>query len=163
MHLLFLILILLLADLLVLKGTIKHSAESFLELRKKYGEKLYTFWIGNYPVVFIFDYDLAKESFNKGVFSGRPQTLLTETLHGKENSDVVFADFTPAWETLRKVAHSAVRKYAISERLPVLTSDVVDEIMQIIIIKEKDKPFNLKDYLDTILNNTLASIAFGKR
>jgi Cytochrome P450 len=163
MHLLFLILTLLLVDLLVLKGTTKHPAESFLDFRKKYGEKLYTFWIGNYPVVFIFDYDLAKEAFNKGVFAGRPQTFLSKILTGKGNYDVVLSDFTPEWETLRKVAHSAVRKYAISERLPVLTSDVVDEIMHIIMTKEGDKPFNPKNYVDTILNNTLASIAFGKR
>ena len=139
MHPLFLILILLLVDLLVLKGTTKHPAESFLDFRKKYGEKLYTFWIGNWPCVFIFDLDLAKEAFNKGLFTGRPQTLLVETINGKGNYDVALSDFTPEWETLRKVAHSAFRKYAVSERLPVLISDLVDEIMQIIMIKEGDR------------------------
>ena len=146
--------------MLVLKGTIKHAALSFMDLREKYGEKLYTLWMGNWPIVFIFDYDLAKEAFNKGIFTGRPQTLTVEIL---QDSDVIFSDFTPTWESLRKVVHSAVRKYAVSEKLPVLTSDIVDEIMQIIITKEDGKPFDPKPYMDLILNNTIGSIAFGKR
>ena len=130
-----------------------------MDLREKHGKKLYTFWMGNWPVVFIFDYDLAKESFNKGVFTGRPQTLLAKLM---QDSDVVFSDFTPAWESLRKVAHSAVRKYAISEKLPVLIVEIIDETMQIIITKEDGKPFNPKPYMNLIVNKTLGSIAFGK-
>jgi Cytochrome P450 len=146
--------------LLVLKGTTKHAALSFMDLREKYGEKLYTFWIGNWPVVFIFDYDLAKDAFNKGIFTGRPQTLMAKIL---QDSDVILSDFTPTWESLRTVAHSAVRKYAVSEKLPVLISDIVDETIQIIVTKEDGKPFDPKPYMDLIINNTLGSIAFGKR
>jgi len=44
-------------NILMLKGTTVSPFESIMLLRKKYGDKLLTFWIGNWPCVFIFDYD----------------------------------------------------------------------------------------------------------
>jgi hypothetical protein len=56
----------------VLKGSQKCTHESFSEMREKYGD-VFTFWVGSHPCVFIFDLDIAKETFNKAIFSGRPE------------------------------------------------------------------------------------------
>ena len=67
----------------MLKGTTKCSNDTFADMQKKYGD-VYTFWIGNWPIVFIFDLNLAKEAFNKAVFSGRPQLQISK------HSDIYF-------------------------------------------------------------------------
>ena len=81
----------------------------------------------------------------------------------EDGSDIVFSDFGPAWEVLRKMGHSAVRKFSISERLPVLTSDCVDEVMAKLIEEEKGKPFDPKIYVKSMIDQTMASIAYGRK
>jgi Cytochrome P450 len=61
----------------VLKGTTKLPIETFADMQKKYGD-VFTFWIGNWPIVFIFDLNLAKEAFNKAVYCGRPKLQLSK-------------------------------------------------------------------------------------
>jgi hypothetical protein len=61
----------------VLKGSKKCTHESFSEMREKYGD-VFTFWLGNRACVFIFDLDIAKETFNKAIFSGRPDMKMSE-------------------------------------------------------------------------------------
>ena len=55
-----------------LRGTKKHTALTWLDLKDKYGPVV-TFWIGSSPMVFLFDLELTKEAFKKGEFSGRPK------------------------------------------------------------------------------------------
>ena len=50
--------------------------------------------------------------------------IVTKMFNG--NSDVIFADYGPQWESLRRVAHSAVRKYSNSYKLSDLVNDVVE-------------------------------------
>ena len=61
----------------MLKGTTKSPFETFADMQKKYGD-VFTFWVGNWPIVLIFDLNLAKEAFNKIEFSGRPQIQLSK-------------------------------------------------------------------------------------
>ena len=81
----------------------------------------------------------------------------------EDGNDIAFSDFGPAWEVLRKMGHSAVRKLSISERLPVLTSDCVDEVMAKLIKEEKGKPFDPKIYLKSMIDQTMGSIAYGRK
>lgn len=86
-----------------------------------------------------------------------------EVLFGPKGSDIVFADYGRCWEVLRRVMHSAVRKYAVSEPLPVLVADVVDEAMMLIKDKHKSEPFDPREYIHLIVYNILAQSAFGKK
>jgi nitrogen regulatory protein PII len=66
--------------------------------------------------------------------------------------------------TLRTVFLLAIRKMSISERLPCITSDVVDEVIEKIMRKEKDdKSFDPKIYLEEISENIVSMIGFGKK
>ena len=78
--------------------------------------------------------------------------------------DIAFNDYGPTWESLRRVAHGAVRKYSTEERLALLVKDVVSETVDNIIKREGiGKAFVPFDYLYLTLLNILASSAFGVR
>ena len=76
----------------------------------------------------------------------------------------MLADYGPTWESLRRVAHAAVRKYAVDEKLALLVNDVVGETVETIKKNEGiNKPFCPNNYLHLTLYNILASSAFGTR
>ncbi|CAG2177715.1 unnamed protein product, partial [Oppiella nova] len=82
----------------------------------------------------------------------------------QNGKDVVFTSHGPVWASLRRVAHSAVRKLAVSEKLSDLVDDVVNETVETIISNEGiGKPFNPKTYIYMSVINIIASSAFGKR
>ena len=90
--------------------------------------------------------------------------VLVTTLLKDGQTDIIFADYGPTWESLRRVIHAAVRKYANDEKLAFLVNDVVAEIVNTIKEKEGiDKPFDPVHYIYLTIYNILASSAFGKR
>ena len=60
--------------MLVFRGTKRHSSLEMIEFSKKYGS-VFTFWMGPKPFVFIFDRDIARETFRKNEFAGRPESF----------------------------------------------------------------------------------------
>ena len=89
--------------------------------------------------------------------------LVTEIFQGG-NTDIVLADYGPPWESLRRVTHTAVRKYANDEKLALLVNDVVGESIETIKkVEGINKPFNPVNYIYLTVFNILASSAFGKR
>ena len=90
--------------------------------------------------------------------------FLVEAFTEDGSIDVVLADYGPTWESLRRVAHAAVRKYAVDEKLALLVNDVVSETIDTIKKREGiDKPFNPVDYIYFTVYSVLASSAFGRR
>ena len=78
--------------------------------------------------------------------------------------DIAFNDYGPTWESLRRVAHGAVRKYSTEEQLALLVKDVVSETVDNIMKREGiGKAFVPFDYIYLTLLNILASSAFGVR
>ena len=76
----------------------------------------------------------------------------------------MFADYGPTWESLRRVAHAAVRKYAVDEKLALLVNDVVEKTVETVKNKEGiNKSFDPTDYIYLTIFSVLASSAFGKR
>jgi len=74
-------------------------------------DSISTLWMGNTPVVFINDLELAKKAFNNHDFLGRPgdnviKKLVMQNIFG---SDILFSDASPTWVSLRKVAHITFR------------------------------------------------------
>jgi hypothetical protein len=103
---------------IALKNKIQKKPLNFfviVDLEKKYG-KIFTTWNGNTPTVMMCDIDVIREAFNekRNDFMGRKQDTSMKDITGILNdygkgSDIISADFGPAWHSLRLVAHSAVR------------------------------------------------------
>ena len=105
-----------------------------------------------------------KEGLTKVEFAGRPSLgLLVEISFGKDSTDIVFADFGREWEVLRKVAHSAVRKFAVNERLPAIVDDQVRTFLAEIEEQNGTNPFDPNDYVSFLMMSLLATSAFGKK
>lgn len=54
-----------------------HWDTVFKRFSAKYGP-MFTVWMGNIPMVFISDLDIARETFKKNDFSGRPESYFGE-------------------------------------------------------------------------------------
>ena len=90
--------------------------------------------------------------------------FLVDVLFEDGSVDVVFADYGPAWESLRRVAHAAVRKYAVDEKLALLVNDIVGETIETIKNNEGfNKPFDPVDYIYLTVSSILSSSAFGRK
>ncbi|CAN7939131.1 unnamed protein product [Ixodes hexagonus] len=96
------------------------------EWSRTYGDP-FTLWIGEKPMLVLNSHQVVKEAFidKRHEFAGRFPTKLgalqTQGKHG-----VLFEDYNPTWKALKKVLLTAVRKYAMSDSLGVLSKDVVD-------------------------------------
>ncbi|XP_076357875.1 cytochrome P450 1A1-like [Tachypleus tridentatus] len=131
------------------------------EWKKNFGP-VFTLWIGSRPVVVVDNWDAAREALivRRNDVIGRNESIIGN-MFKQENEDIMFADYSPEWEVLRKIAHSAVRKYAASEKLAELVQDVVDSCVSKM-LKEK-RPFDPELYTYFLTYNIIASSAFGKR
>jgi cytochrome P450 len=154
----------LLGNILLMKGVNKHLHEIFQDIGKDYKNGIYTFWIGTLPQVVITDPVLALEVLKKHQFAGRPFIPgLVESFAEPGSTDVAFADFGKEWEVLRRVAHSAVRKYAVTDKFARLVSDVTDEVVDN--IKNTDgigKEVDIRKYLTLTMYSILSSATFGQ-
>ncbi|CAG2121132.1 unnamed protein product, partial [Medioppia subpectinata] len=133
-------------------------------MSKIYGP-VFTLWIGPLPFVFICDLDMARESFNKIDFTGRPFSQFGSIYCNEKHKDVIYDDYSKCWESLRRVSHTAIQKYAKTTAL----SEVVDEnVCQIVrrIIADNEgmcRPFSSHDYVYNVFANILASIVFSEK
>jgi cytochrome P450 len=149
----------------MLKGVNKQIHECFEDIGVKYKDGIFTFWLGPQPNIIITNPDLCLEVLKRHQFAGRPVFPgIQETFLEKDSIDVAFADFGKEWESLRKVAHSAVRKYAVTDKFAHLVSDVVDEVVDNIMNKESiGKEVDLKQYFDVAIFTILWSASYGKK
>ncbi|CAG2105787.1 unnamed protein product, partial [Medioppia subpectinata] len=145
------------------KNTKVNQFVTINELHKTYG-RVFTVWIGGTPMVVIAGLNLIKTAFNSknNELMGRPKAFRQAL--PPSGSNVAFTDYGPVWASLRRVAHSAVRKLVVSEKLSDLVDDIVDETVQI--MKKTHPigtPFNPKSFIYAYVLNIIASSAFGKR
>lgn len=96
------------------------------EWAKVYGD-VFTLWMSHKPMVVLNSYSVIREAFldRRHEFAGRFPTRQGE-LQTQGNHDIRFEDYNPRWKALRKVCLLATRKYAVSEALEKLCTDVVD-------------------------------------
>lgn len=118
------------------------------------------------PMVILGSNGVINEAFHgqKIDFAGRPVFNFKElTLVTKNSDDVIFTDWGRPWEVLRRVAHSASRKFAVNPDLPGLEVGVIDEVVDTIMSKEGlNSPFNPKDYIYLMVYSIIASTVAGK-
>lgn len=80
----------------------------------------------------------------------------------RSGSQNIFSQSGPYWEALRKVALVAVRKFAVSESLPQITCEVMDEAIDLMLSREP-QPINPIQYIDFMIYNSLAVTAYGQK
>lgn len=77
------------------------------------------------------------------------------------HNDIIMTNYSPLWDALRKMFVLAIRKYTVSEKLPILVDDVINEVVPLMLAEKK--AFDPNDHLYLALYNIIASTAFGKR
>ena len=86
------------------------------KLSRQYGD-VFSLFFGGYKVVIVSNIDAAKESLihKSSEFAGRPLCYTgIETAKGKKTGrgiDIVYSDYGPYWQTIRKLAHKALKMY----------------------------------------------------
>ncbi|CAG2172688.1 unnamed protein product, partial [Oppiella nova] len=125
----------------------------FRNYKKHWNHKL-IIWVGPWPCVIVCDLDIAKEAFSKVEFSGRPPSELGDIFTNDKHSEIAFADYGKTWEALRKVGHSAIRKFSKTSEMSQLVNDNVSEMLDLIKDREGiDKPFHAEPYLYNLVSN----------
>ncbi|CAG2161472.1 unnamed protein product [Oppiella nova] len=98
----------LIGNLWMMIGKNKDLIGGMTQLCDKY-PKMFTFWMATRASIVITDIELSREVFRKNEFAGRPTDSYTGSLFSNEDyTDIVFTNYGPNWEALRRVAHSAV-------------------------------------------------------
>nr|XP_054933135.1 cytochrome P450 1A1-like isoform X4 [Dermacentor andersoni] len=128
---------------------------------KYYGDP-FTLWMGTQPMIVLNGYEVIKEGFvdRRHDFAGRFATKLGD-IQRIGDHDIVFEDYNATWKVLRKVAVTAVRKYAVSESLEKLCTEVVDAYVDSL----DDEPVTLdaRDPPMFIIFNVLSASAFSAK
>lgn len=137
--------------------------EVIIDLKRKYGP-VFTFWTGSFlPQVVVADGKLAKEALNSFHFAGRPVLDGINQIFFEDDSvDLVLADWGREWEILRKISHSAVRKFAVSERLPVMIDTKVKNFFQNTNEQHGDEFFDPEPHFAHLMISLLSTIVYGK-
>ncbi|CAG2113217.1 unnamed protein product, partial [Medioppia subpectinata] len=142
----------LIGNVLMFRNYTTHWNEEILKLSKIYGP-VFTLWIGPLPFVFICDLDLGREAFNKIEFTGRPASQLGSIFSNEQHRAVVFDDYGHSWESLRRISHTTIRKYAKTKALSEVVAENVSEIIDKIVATEGiGKPFRPKLYVYNIFD-----------
>lgn len=141
----------------------KSPHQLLCQFTAKFGP-VFTFWTGPVPLVIVTSPEAVKEGLTKLEFAGRPTLgILNELFLGSPNaSDIVLTDLSREWEVLRKVAHSAVRKFAVNERLAFIVDRKVKDFLSEIKEKNANGPFDPAEYLAFLMLSLLATSAYGK-
>ena len=90
--------------------------KSLKALAKKYGD-VFSVYFGGWPVVVVSSIEAAKEGLIQKAtdFAGRPVSYTgIESAKGHKTGrgiDIVYSDYGPYWQTIRKLAHKALKMY----------------------------------------------------
>lgn len=150
----------LVGNLLTLRK-VKNLCVKATEWSSAYGD-VFTLWMGERPMVVLNSYAVIREAFvdRRHEFSGRFPTKMG-ALQIQNDHDIIFEDYNPRWKALRKVALLAVRKYAVSEQLETLCTDVVDAYVDT--LKEGPQLVDSKQPFYFILYNLIGTSVYGTK
>ncbi|XP_075741315.1 cytochrome P450 1A4-like isoform X2 [Rhipicephalus microplus] len=118
--------------------------------------------MGSRPMIVLNSYEVIKEGLveKRHDFAGRFATKLGD-IQIRDDHDIVFEDYNATWKALRKVAVTAVRKYAVSESLENLCTEIVDAYVDSL----DDEPLTVDARVPimSIIINVLSVSAFSAK
>ncbi|XP_033120100.1 steroid 17-alpha-hydroxylase/17,20 lyase-like [Anneissia japonica] len=134
----------------------------FRGMTKKYGP-IISFKVGPSWAVVINNYELTQEALltKPNDFSGRPNLYMVDWFSDNQKN-IVFAQPTPTWKFHRKLAHTAIRKYATGQYL----ENLIDEItprLQAVMTQKAGTPFDPREVVTLAVYNAIASMCFGHK
>ncbi|XP_054156237.1 cytochrome P450 2U1-like [Oppia nitens] len=139
----------------------KHWNLEITKLYKIYGPVI-TVWIGPKPFVFIGSVEV-RDVFNKSELCGRPSSQLGSIFCNDKHQDIAFNDYGRCWESLRKVSHATIRKFARTNQLEQLCDQFVTNTIDLIKEREGlDKPFDPRIYIYNLLANIIGATIFSE-
>jgi cytochrome P450 len=141
----------------------KYRGQLYLEyadLKKKYGD-IVTHHIGPMRMVILNDAEVTRDLLlRQGNYtSNRPYIRMLEQFSGG-GQDIVFADPSIRWKIQRKLAHSALRKFASGEALENILESVFETLDEHIQNVGHIDVFNTTFH---VAYNIIASMSFGKK
>ena len=128
------------------------------QIAETYGP-VFSVFLGHKPNVIITDPEVGLQVLKKHTFAGRPLIGIEEWFFKGDSTDIILTDFGKEWEALRKVGHSAARKFAVSPQLSPIATNTVDRI----IAHVDSEPFDSEETLSILTIAILAQAAFGKK
>ncbi|XP_065069191.1 steroid 17-alpha-hydroxylase/17,20 lyase-like isoform X3 [Rhopilema esculentum] len=142
--------------------------KSLKALAKKYGD-VFSVYFGGWPVVVISSIEAAKESLiqKSTDFAGRPNSYTgIEAAKGHKTGrgiDIVYSDYGPYWQTIRKLAHKALKMYGANRvQLEKTINTHADELMERL-AKIDGQCFDPKRNFCLAATNIICQIVFGSK
>ncbi|KAK2192017.1 hypothetical protein NP493_40g00036 [Ridgeia piscesae] len=141
----------------------KYSYETFCDLSKtKEYNKLFMIHLGPKPVLVLNHIDVVLEALvtKMNDFAGRPN-IYTGMLMTEGGKDIMFGDYGPVWKFHRKVAYSAMKKFAFGENLERLVQNSVSKSIAEI-QKKGDAAIDMRPVIMLLVFNIACGMAYGK-
>ncbi|KAK6186254.1 hypothetical protein SNE40_008325 [Patella caerulea] len=134
---------------------------TLLDWKKKYGPAV-TIYMGPVRCIMLNDADTVNEAFvKKGAdYAGRFPMYSMEVLT-EGYKDIVFADVSPAWKHLRKIALQGLRQYLYGSKLEEKVFDSASKVMRRL-KEEEGKPIDIQKYIGLLVCNLLHGVCFNK-
>jgi cytochrome P450 len=132
-----------------------------MQMGNKYGP-IFSLQLGQYLVVFLHSYEIAKEAFLKhaDVFAGRPK--LFWFVYTNKGNGIAPAD-GEAWKTIRRYTASSLRDFGMGKLS--IEGKIHEEIQHLFarIDAQNGKPFRATTMIANAVCNVICSVMYGNR
>nr|AKH03504.1 cytochrome P450 3037B1 [Paracyclopina nana] len=142
-----------------LPGLIATAATWFIN---RYHSKIVGLYLGRFPIVAIYDFEVAKEIFSRDDLTGRPDNVLYRFRTNGKNQGLMFADGN-SWKSHRRFSLKTLRDFGFGKSS--LESVLIEEAdrMGEFFLSQKDEPFLVQTLFNLVILNVLWTIVAGKR
>ena len=146
-------------NMLLFRDRHMFSHEVLVKLGQQF-HGVFSFFFGHKSAVIVTDPDACVQVLKRHQFAGRPDFGARDMMfHRQSCKGLTLTDFGQDWEAFRKVAHTAVRRYASGSDISRHVIDVVDRLME----QVGEQPFNCRHHTNLIMTAVMGQAAYGKR
>ncbi|XP_070546406.1 cytochrome P450 1A5-like [Ptychodera flava] len=135
---------------------------AFEGLSKTYGD-IFSFKMGADRYVLLCNIELVREALveKQDAFAGRAWSYFGDIV-SDGGEGILFGNFTPKWQAMRKISCKAIRKNANAGKLETLIREHVFPRLKKTITEKNGEPFDPQPVLMLTVINIMASVCFGK-
>ena len=128
----------------------------------RYHSKIIGVYLGRFPVVAIYDYNLAKELFSREDLTGRPDNFAYRFRTLGKRQGLIFND-GDSWKSHRRFTLKTLKDFGFGKSS--LESVLIEEAdrMGDYFLLQKDQPFRVQTLFNLVILNVLWTVVAGKR
>ncbi len=128
----------------------------------RYKSKIIGLYLGKFPAVAVYDFDMAKELFAKEEVTGRPDNFAYRFRTLGQRQGLMFNEGS-SWKSHRRFTLKSLRDFGFGKAS--LDSVLIDEAdrMGEFFIQQKEEPFLVQTLFNLVILNVLWTIVAGKR